>query len=151
MEKPKKIDFKGLATDLCFLTGTMVLGYTNFFVYGQYTAMVQNGVISPLIHRLLIAVTITFVGFLYYNITKMVLSFRKKKSWLFWLTMFTAALSVILAVLFVIFGIGSEYVLAYVMLCMELYPFFAVVILFLYYFVGYVKKEFNRKPDRLGR
>ena len=149
MDKIKNFDFKGLLSDLCFLVGTMVLGYVNFFVYGQYTALCQAGVFSALVHRILIAVTITIVGFLYFNVTKMFLDHRDRKSWLFWLTMFTAALSVILAVLFVIFGIGSEYVLAYVMLCMELYPFFVVVIIFLYYFVGYVKKEFNRKPDRL--
>ena len=149
MDKLKNFDFKGLLWDLCFLVGTMVLGYVNFFVYGQYTSLCQAGVFSALVHRILIAVTITIVGFLYFNVTKMFLEHRGKKGWLFWLTMFTAALSVILAVMFVVFGIGSEYVLAYVMLCMELYPFFVVVIIFLYYFVSYVKKEFNRKPDRL--
>lgn len=149
MEKKKKFDVKGLVADLCFLIGTMVLGYVNFFVYGQYTAMVEAGLFSESVHRLLVAVTFLIVAYLYSNVIRLFVKYRPKKSWMFWLTMFTAFLSTILAVMFVVFGIGSEYTLAFVMLAIELYPFFVCVIAFMYYFIGYVKKEFNRKPDRL--
>ncbi|MBE6879166.1 MAG: hypothetical protein E7488_08435 [Ruminococcaceae bacterium] len=149
MKKKKRFDAKGFALDLGFLIGTMIVGYANFFVYGQYTAMVTAGAISADIHRVLVAVTFLIIGFLYYNITKMFVSYRKNKSWLFWLTMFTAFLSTVLAVMFVVFGVGSEYTLAFVMLSMELYPFFVCVIAFVYYFWNFVKKEFNRRPDRL--
>ena len=149
MEKKKKFDVKGLVADLCFLIGTMVLGYVNFFVYGQYTAMVEAGLFPESVHRLLVAVTFLIVAYLYSNVIRLFVKYRQKKSWLFWLTMFTAFLSTVLAVMFVVFGIGSEYTLAFVMLAIELYPFFVCVIAFMYYFIGYVKKEFNRKPDRL--
>lgn len=147
--KKKKFDVKGLVADLCFLVGTMVLGYVNFFVYGQYTAMVEAGLFPESVHRLLVAVTFLIVAYLYSNVIRLFVKYRQKKSWLFWLTMFTAFLSTVLAVMFVVFGIGSEYTLAFVMLAIELYPFFVCVIAFMYYFIGYVKKEFNRKPDRL--
>lgn len=147
--KKKKFDVKGLVADLCFLIGTMVLGYVNFFVYGQYTAMVEAGLFPESVHRLLVAVTFLIVAYLYSNVIRLFVKYRQKKSWLFWLTMFTAFLSTVLAVMFVVFGIGSEYTLAFVMLAIELYPFFVCVIAFMYYFIGYVKKEFNRKPDRL--
>ena len=147
--KKKKFDAKGLVADLCFLVGTMVLGYVNFFVYGQYTAMVEAGLFPESVHRLLVAVTFLIVAYLYSNVIRLFVKYRQKKSWLFWLTMFTAFLSTVLAVMFVVFGIGSEYTLAFVMLAIELYPFFVCVIAFMYYFIGYVKKEFNRKPDRL--
>ncbi|MBQ9845912.1 MAG: hypothetical protein IJO54_07510 [Oscillospiraceae bacterium] len=145
----KKFDAKGTLVDLCFLLGTMVLGYVNFFVYGQYTGMVEAGVISADAHRVFVAGTFIVVAFLYYNITKLVLSYRKKISWLFWLTMFTAFLSAVLAVLFTVYGIGSEITYAFVLLSMELYPFFVIVTAFVYYFWTYVKKLFDRKPDRL--
>ena len=145
----KKFDAKGILVDLCFLLGTMVLGYVNFFVYGQYTGMVEAGVISADAHRVFVAGTFIVVAFLYYNITKLVLSYRKKISWLFWLTMFTAFLSAVLAVLFTVYGIGSEITYAFVLLSMELYPFFVIVTAFVYYFWTYVKKLFDRKPDRL--
>ncbi|MBQ6895692.1 MAG: hypothetical protein IJN69_00585, partial [Oscillospiraceae bacterium] len=90
MENKKKFDLKGILADLCFLIGTMVLGYVNFFVYGQYTGMVEAGVISADAHRVFVAGTFIIVAFLYYNITKLVLSYRKSTGWLFWLTMFTA-------------------------------------------------------------
>ena len=147
--KKKKFDVKGLVADLCFLIGTMVLGYVNFFVYGQYTSMVEAGLFPESVHRLLVAVTFLIVAYLYSNVIRLFVKYRPKKSWMFWLTMFTAFLSTILAVMFVVFGIGSEYTLAFVMLAIELYPFFVCVIAFMYYFIGYVKKEFNRKPDRL--
>lgn len=147
--KKKKFDVKGLVADLCFLIGTMVLGYVNFFVYGQYTSMVEAGLFPESVHRLLVAVTFLIVAYLYSNVIRLFVKYRQKKSWLFWLTMFTAFLSTVLAVMFVVFGIGSEYTLAFVMLAIELYPFFVCVIAFIYYFIGYVKKEFNRKPDRL--
>lgn len=147
--KKKKFDVKGLVADLCFLIGTMVLGYVNFFVYGQYTSMVEAGLFPESVHRLLVAVTFLIVAYLYSNVIRLFVKYRQKKSWLFWLTMFTAFLSTVLAVMFVVFGIGSEYTLAFVMLAIELYPFFVCVIAFMYYFIGYVKKEFNRKPDRL--
>ncbi|MBR2504130.1 MAG: hypothetical protein IKB62_08425 [Oscillospiraceae bacterium] len=149
MENKKKFDLKGILADLCFLIGTMVLGYVNFFVYGQYTGMVEAGVISADAHRVFVAGTFIIVAFLYYNITKLVLSYRKSTGWLFWLTMFTAFLSAVLAVLFTVYGIGSEITYAFVLLSMELYPFFVPVIAFLYYFWNYVKKLFDRKPDRL--
>lgn len=147
--KKKKFDVKGLVADLCFLIGTMVLGYVNFFVYGQYTSMVEAGLFPESVHRLLVAVTFLIVAYLYSNVIRLFVKYRQKKSWLFWLTMFTAFLSTVLAVMFVVFGIGSEYTLAFVMLAIELYPFFVCVIAFIYYFWGYVKKEFDRKPDRL--
>ena len=149
MEKKKKFDVKGLVADFCFLIGTMVLGYVNFFVYGQYTTMVEAGLFPESVHRLLVAVTFLIVAYLYSNVIRLFVKYRQKKSWLFWLTMFTAFLSTVLAVMFVVFGIGSEYTLAFVMLAIELYPFFVCVIAFMYYFWGYVKKEFDRKPDRL--
>lgn len=149
MENKKKFDVKGILFDLCFLIGTMVLGYVNFFVYGQYTGMVEAGVISADSHRVFVAGTFIVVAFLYYNITKLVLTYRKKIGWLFWLTMFTAFLSAVLAALFTVYGIGSEITFAFVLLSMELYPFFVIVIAFLYYFWNYVKKQFNRRPDRL--
>ncbi|MBP1570496.1 MAG: hypothetical protein J6C76_01210 [Oscillospiraceae bacterium] len=149
MENKKKFDLKGILADLCFLIGTMVLGYVNFFVYGQYTGMVEAGVISADAHRVFVAGTFIIVAFLYKNITKLVLSYRKSTGWLFWLTMFTAFLSAVLAVLFTVYGIGSEITYAFVLLSMELYPFFVPVIAFLYYFWNYVKKLFDRKPDRL--
>lgn len=149
MENKKRFDVKGILFDLCFLLGTMVLGYVNFFVYGQYTGMVEAGTISADTHRVFVAGTFIVIAFLYYNITKLVLSYRKNTGWLFWLTMFTAFLSAVLAVLFTVYGIGSEITFAFVLLSMELYPFFVVVIAFLYYFWNYVKKQFNRRPDRL--
>jgi len=149
MKNTKKFDVKGIIFDLCFLLGTMVLGYVNFFVYGQYTAMVEAGTITADTHRVFVAGTFIVVAFLYYNITKLVLSYRKKISWMFWLTMFTAFLSAVLAVLFTVYGIGSEITYAFVLISMELYPFFVIVIAFVYYFWNYVKKLFDRKPDRL--
>lgn len=146
----KKFDIKGLLLDIGLLAGTIVAGFVLFFIYGQYTAMVNEKIISANVHRIFVAVTISAAGFLYYIIVKKFVLSRKKISWIFWLTMFTAALFVILAALFIVFGVGSEIILAYTFLSLMLYPFFVCVIAFVYFFWGYVKKEFNRKPDRLG-
>ena len=71
MEKKKKFDVKGLVADFCFLIGTMVLGYVNFFVYGQYTAMVEAGLFPESVHRLLVAVTFLIVAYLYSNVIRL--------------------------------------------------------------------------------
>lgn len=127
----KKQLIKDIAIDIIYVIGSFLAWFTSFFIYGQFTALCQIGVINDIVRRVLVtAVFFAFFG-LYYWCTRLYMVRRPNKNAAFWLGMLHAGMGLLTAFALIFFSLGSDAGL-YLILGISLYPIAVMVVLILY-------------------
>jgi len=146
MDNKKQI-VKDILIDIAYAVGSFFAWFTSFFIYGQFTALCNMGVINDIVRRILVtAVFFAFFG-VYYWVTRLYMLRRPNKNAAFWIGMLHAAMGLLTAFVLIFFALGSDAGL-YLILAIMYYPIAVLVVIILYVMIK-IAFAIN-KSDRLG-
>ena len=129
-----KENIKNIIIDILFVIGTLFAWYTSFFIYGQFTALCEIGVLNDIVRRILVtAVFFAFFG-VFYWVTRLYMERRPDKNVAFWLGMLHAAMGLLTAFVLIFFPLGSEAGI-YLIMAVMYYPISVMFVIAMYIMV----------------
>ena len=127
-------NIKNIIIDILFVIGTLFAWYTSFFIYGQFTALCEIGVLNDIVRRILVtAVFFAFFG-VFYWVTRLYMERRPDKNVAFWLGMLHAAMGLLTAFVLIFFPLGSEAGI-YLIMAVMYYPISVMFVIAMYIMV----------------